>query len=69
MPGRDRDILSLQLASHVHQATEIAGQQRFRTRRSDIRGLLFDNRVRDIGILYAKCTAKAAADIWVLHLG
>ena len=44
----DRAALALQLAGHVHQAAEIAGQQRVGAGRRDVGGLLADHGVGDL---------------------
>ena len=63
------DVLALQLARHVHQAAEIAGEQRAGAGRGDRRGLLLDDGVGDVGILDAERAAEAAADVGVRQLG
>ena len=63
-----RAALALQLARHVHQAAEIAGQQRVGAGRGDVAGLLADHGVGDLGILHAERAAEAAAHFWRLHL-
>ena len=61
--------LALQLAGHVHQAAEIAGEQQAGAGRRDVRRLLGDDGVGDVGILDAERAAEAAADVGVAHLG
>ena len=54
---------AVQLARHVHQAAEIARQQKVRARALDRLGLLADDPVRDRRIFHAEGAAEAAADI------
>ena len=55
----------LQLARHVHQAAEIAGEQRVGAGRRDVLGLLGDDGVGDVRIFDAERAAEAAAHIGV----
>jgi hypothetical protein len=57
----------LQLARHVHQAAEIASEQRVGAGGGDIASILADHRVRDRRILHAEGAAEAAADFPRLH--
>ena len=61
----DRAALARQLARHVHQAAEIAGEQHVGAGRRDVLGLLLDDGVGDVGILDAEGAAEAAAHVGV----
>ena len=64
----DRLAEPLQPARHVHQAAEIAREQRAGAGRRDVLGLLGDDGVGDVGIFDAERAAEAAAHIGVVHL-
>src|SRR6266566_3895078 len=55
--------VALQLAGHVHEAAEIAGQQQIGAGRRDGGGFLADDGIRNLRILHAKSAAEAAADV------
>ena len=63
--GYSPAALALQLAGHVHQAAEVAGEQRVRAGRRDVGGLLLDDRIGDVRILDAEGAAETAADVGV----
>src|SRR5690606_17207446 len=50
MAGVDADVVALQLAGHVHQAAEVAGEQGAGAARGNAARLLLDDRVRDVRI-------------------
>ena len=64
----DLAALARQLAGHVHQAAEIAGEQQVGAGRGDVLGLALDDGVGDVGILDREGAAEAAAHIGIGHL-
>src|SRR5262249_48685836 len=69
MAGRNIDPVALQLADHVPEAAEVAGEQQIGAGRRDGGGLLADDGIRNLRILHAESAAKAAADVGIKHLG
>ena len=65
MAHLDVGAAARQLAGHVHQAAEIAGEQRRGAGRLDIAGLLVDDGVGDLGIFDREGAAEAAADVGI----
>ena len=63
MARTHRPPFALQLAGHVHEAAEVAREQRLGPGRGDVRRLRLDDGVGDVGILHAERPAEAAADI------
>ena len=59
---------ALQLARHVHQAAEVAGQQRVGAGAGDIGRFLANHGIRYFRVLHAEGAAEAAADLGRLHL-
>ena len=59
---------ALQFSSHIHQATQVTGEQQLRASAYNMGRLLRNNFVGNIRILDAKRAAKTAADIGVFHL-
>ena len=69
MADADRRPCALELAGHVEQAAEIAGEQRVGAGRRDIRGLVAHHLVGDLRILDAERAAEAAAHFGARQLG
>lgn len=67
MEGAHARALALELAGHVHQATEVATEQQARAAAVDRAGLLADDRVRDRRVLDAEGAAETAAHIVTLE--
>ena len=67
MADRDRFAFALQLAGHVHEATEVARKQQVRAGCGNVVGLLADDHVRDRRIFDAERAAEPAANFGVPH--
>ncbi len=60
--------LTLQLARHVHQAAEIAGEQGVGAGRDDLVALARDDRVGQFAVFDREGSAEAAADVGLVEL-
>ncbi len=63
-----RRALARELSGHVHQAAEIAGEQRIGAPQLRMSRLLLDDGVGDLAVFDRECAAKAAADLVLGHL-
>ena len=57
----------MQSASDVHQASRLAHDNRIGATGDDIPDFVFHHRATDFGICYGKCTAKAAAGLFLFE--
>jgi hypothetical protein len=64
----DRSAVAAELAGHIHEASEIAGEEEGAAGLGDALRLVLDNGIGDVGILHREGAAEAAAGVPVGHL-